>query len=186
MKVYLGLDPSMRSSGFVVIDENEDIVQMYIAAPPAELYKEEELIEIIDVMTTNFMEDLVNRFEIGGIAIERMAIGAKSAMKELIAACWWQMRVSMKSVLRSNLKKFPVFKVVAVNSWRAKVINADDRALAKAAGQKIEVKSFCFDKLPKEVKDSIEDYIDAYDLSEEQRYDLSDAYWLAKYCKNEK
>ena len=103
-KVWIGIDPSLRGSGFVAIDEDENIVRMMRLAPPPKLFKDEELLDQIAFQSGAWFCEIVEEFDVQGYAMEMIAFGGKSGSKDKIAAGWWEVRrVMIKCLLGRRL-----------------------------------------------------------------------------------
>lgn len=187
MKVRLGIDGSLRSSGLVALDENFELVKIEIIAPSAKDYNDEELIEYNGERYYEFVKTLAAGLEAEGndfaeILYERASFGAKSGAKEKIAASYWYNRMCIKNLYKDGQKVPWPPTIVSVNSWRSKVLLKEDRERIKEEKLgKQGLKDLCIEKLPTEVREVFEEYCELQGLKKKAIEDLTDAYWLARY-----
>lgn len=182
-KVWVGIDPSLRSSGYVAIDENDNIERMTLIQPSDKFFKDEELIDINGELAGAFFDTMLDEeIDIQGIAMERLAHGGASGSKDKICAGWWEIRRKVKDAFkrRNELFSWPPV-IVAVNSWRAKVVFTEDRKKNKDNPDKNFLKECPYQKLPPQVRADIDKFCDG--IKGSPHYDLSDAYWIARYVK---
>lgn len=187
-KVWIGIDPSLRGTGFVAINEKEEIVNMFRLAPCAKIFKDEELLDHIAFASAGWFVQIIENYDVQGYAMERIAYGGASGSKDKIAAGWWEIRRVLKRSLMDALED-PYKKgiswppiTVACNSWRKDIILKEDRAKNKENPDKLFLKNCPFSKLPEQVRADIEKFVKGQPGHPE--HDLCDAYWIACYAKN--
>ena len=182
-KVWIGIDPSLRGTGFVAIDENENIVRMMRLAPPAKLFKDEELLDQIAFCSGAWFCEVVEEFDVQGYAMEMIAFGGNTGSKDKIAAGWWEIRRVLKRTLGNTDEPYtwpPI--IVACNSWRKDIILKEDRAANKLNPDKLFLKNCPYSKLPNRPKADIDKFVKGQ--PGKPHHDLCDAYWIACYAKN--
>ena len=182
-KVWIGIDPSLRGSGFVVIDEDENIVRMFRLAPLPKFFKDEELLDQIAFESGAWFCEIVEDFDVQGYAMEMIAFGGKSGSKDKIAAGWWEIRRVLKRTLANTDEPFtwpPL--IVACGTWRKHIITKEDRAANKLNPNKLFLKDCPYSKLPDRARKDIDSFVKGQ--PGKPHHDLSDAYWIACYAKN--
>lgn len=177
-KVYVGIDASLRSSAVVAIDENYQIVFAELLQIEDTL-KDEQMLWAIQHRSRNLFEQLYSDFDVEKISIERLAHGGASGSKDKICAGWWCIRMSHAIVAASFLNKIEM-GTVAVNTWRAAVINEADRKKNKENPSPTFLKDCPYEKLPSEARILIDKKCEGL-KKKDSHYDLTDAYWLARY-----
>lgn len=185
-KVWVGIDPSLRSTGITLINENEDIVKIYLIDPSANDYKDENLLSYIEFETEKIFMEIAKNYDIQKIALERLAHGGSSGSKDKICAGWWMIRIAIQKVLL-NLNNFNVIwppLIVACNTWRKDIITKEDREQNKKNPSKLFLKECPYNKIPDKNKNILLTEVDKLDKKTKTTiYDLSDSYWIACYAK---
>jgi len=182
MSVYLGIDPSLRSTGIVAINECNDIVFKKLIIVPS-VHKDEENIIMMGEEIAQQVSLILETNDILAFGYERLAFNAPSGVKDKISGSYWYNRICLKE-LCSLYESFPFPpEMVSPGSWRKSVVTKEDRKEAKEAGIKIDLKEKALTKLPPSVKIDIINFIEEYGLKHAHAYDLCDAYWIARYVK---
>jgi hypothetical protein len=122
---------------------------------------------------TEFCESPTDTF-----VIEGLAHGASSGSKDVISAIFWAVRCAVWT-------RFPEMSIgaIPVNSWRAPVLDKEDRKYAKENySPKAEaLKIATVKKLPGDIFDLFTNYVMMAGMDKKSIYDLTDAYFLGKF-----
>lgn len=123
---------------------------------------------------------------VSGALIEGLSFGSVGSGKDFLAGLQWYFRAQFAF----NYQKF--LGTTPVSQWRSKVLNKDEQKAAKLAGKE-GLKKACVEKLPESVKLLFSEYIHQNEkqiravkksLWKDCIYDLTDAYWIAEYCRS--
>jgi hypothetical protein len=173
--MLIAMDMSMRSSGLIVLEPNNNIIDFRIIQTTKEDFPDHEnlIIHIIDDVLS-----LIDEYNPDIFVIEGMAFAGLSKFKDVIAGIYWGVRAAI-------WKEFPEILIgsVPVASWRAPVLNKEDRKYAKENfSPKADVlKIATVKKLPADVHDTFIKYITSNGYNKKKMYDLTDAYFLGVY-----
>lgn len=213
MNLHLGIDPSLRSTGIVAINDDAEIVFQKLIIVPGS-YKDEDNIVVMGEAMSTFIGTILEQHSIVSFGYERLAFNAPSCVKDKIAGSYWYNRICMKE-LTHLYESFPwPPELVSPAGWRKKLIDKNDRIEMKEAKakiselmklkkeakgdmirvkelteeiskfKKINLKEKVLTRLPNDVKIDIIDYLNEYGLKKDHAYDLTDAYWIAVYIKD--
>ena len=213
MNLHLGIDPSLRSTGIVAINDDAEIVFQKLIIVPGS-YKDEDNIVVMGEAIATFIASILEQHNILSFSYERLAFNAPSGVKDKIAGSYWYNRICMKE-LTHLYESFPwPPELVSPAQWRKKLINSEDRKEMKAAKLKVaalsvlkkeakgdkdrvrelteeitmhknvNLKEKVLTKLPGYVKIQIMDFLEEYGLKKDHAYDLCDAYWIAVNAKD--
>lgn len=179
--LYVGVDASMRSTGIVVVDDKDKLVDFKIISNKTAI--EEELLCYNTSETLNFLNKYNKENLIKYINIEYLALNARCLRKDVLFANYWFIRYHIKKYLDDkNIE----YSNPTVAQWRQHIISKERSKEIKDAGenekgwQKIETVK-C---LPNDVRDEFEAYIKATkSVKKDSIYDLADAYFVAVYRK---
>jgi hypothetical protein len=163
----------MRSTGWVILDFNNKLINFGIIETSAKDFPDNE--DLI-IYIRNEIEMIINYFnKIEQFVIEGLSFNSVSASKDVIAAVYWTLRVLVK-------EKFPNILIgsIPVMSWRSKTINKEEKEFAKK-NCRDPLKNAVFIKLSNEIQKSFLLYIEAKGVKTISVFDLADAYFLAIY-----
>lgn len=177
--LHVGIDPSLRSSGIVALDENGDLQFIKLIIIPNTVVDEDNIVSCGNELL--FVLDHINSMDtIGSIGYERLSFGSISGSKDKLAGSFWYNRIVMRDFLKYNYEGMEV-DYISVAQWRKYVITKEDRKASKEAGEKIDVKEKALEKVPEKIKEKLFGYLDEYGLKRKHVYDLADAYWIAEF-----
>ena len=176
----VGIDHSLRSTGVVSLDAKGKLKHYTVIAPPKEM--KQEILLLHQLRCLEGWAAIQNtRMD---FALEGLSFGAVGSSKDLQAGLFWAMRLQLMMNYPDSL-----VGVVPVTSWRAKVLTPEEQKKAKLSG-KDGLKKATVEKLPSEVWDAFTSYLQAHEARlrlakgsswKECLYDLTDAYFLARY-----
>lgn len=172
----IGIDLSLRSSGLVRLDDDNNLLDFDVVSVCNKKYvqgvnDEEMLIYIADKIV--YFVERNNDKE--AVAIEGLSFQSASSSKDLVWGNFWFLRVRLRMLYPDML-----IGVIPVISWRNPLLsNLTKEERKKLKGNKM--KQHCVELLPTDVKELFSDYVMKHDLKEEAIYDLTDAYFLAKF-----
>lgn len=182
MNLYLGVDPSLRSTGIVAIDDNDNIVFTKLIIVPA-VHKDEDNITIMGDEIARQVGDLLENHNIITFGYERLAFNAPSGVRDKISGSYWYNRICLKE-LTYLYESFPYPpNIISPPQWRKNVVTKEDRKLAKEKGEKVDLKETALSKMPDNQREILLDAIKEHGLKRAHVYDLCDAYWIAIYAK---
>jgi hypothetical protein len=173
--MLIAMDMSMRSSGLIALEPDNEIIDLSVIVTTKKDFPDQEdlIIHITDTVI-NFIE----KHSANSFVIEGMAFAGLSGFKDVIAGIYWGVRVAI-------WRTFPQMLVgsVPVTSWRAPVLNKEERKYAKEnfSPQAEAIKIATVNKLPTEIYDRFHDYLGENKMSIKKMYDLADAYFLGVY-----
>ena len=175
--ILISMDMSMRSSGLIAFAD-EEMVDFHVIQTTKDDFPDHEdlIIHIIDDVL-NFIEE----YSADAFVIEGMAFAGVSGFKDVIAGIYWGVRTAI-------WQKFPEVLVgsVPVTSWRAPVLNKEERKYAKEnfSPKNEAIKKATVNKLPTEIYDRFHDYLGKNKRSIKKMYDLADAYFFGVYSNS--
>lgn len=179
--VIIGIDLSLRSTGIVVLNEREELQSFKLIQSPKKQYQsqEESIINNATEICKFIKESSYDMgYAIDGIALEGLSYGGVSGSKDVLYGNYWVLRCALYTNFKCSQTIIPVAK------WRASVITPNEkRKLFEKYGKgSVSLKQGCVDKLPSYVFDKFGSYIESLkDIKKASIYDLSDAYWIAKF-----
>jgi Holliday junction resolvasome RuvABC endonuclease subunit len=162
MKTFMGLDQSFRSSGIVIIDENEKVVYF-------EKIQLDDIDQNLDRIDQSYkiaekIEIIISKFRPEIICLEGLPFGIAGNVTRDLAG--------LQAVLVTYFRKISKFK--------SNIIITPPTVIKKlATGKGNSKKEQLFESLPKELQDKFShQYKKTTGL-----YDITDGYWLAVYAK---
>lgn len=147
--MILGIDPSIRSAGYVILDLDGKFVKEFLCSSTSSVSYPEVMVQNLDMLNYIF-----THFQITQVGIESPAFAAKSSTRDVLSGLFW---VLVTEVFKRELKQ----QHIAPSQWR-NVPRGED------------LKEVMFQRLPTELKETFVGY-------KKSKYDLSDAYHIAKY-----
>lgn len=173
---YCGIDLSMRSTGVVILDDGGHLIDYTLVSYPDD---DESLLLKNTARIITFIQKYENN--LNGIALEGLAFLAKSAQKDIIAGNFWYLRCNL-------LLTFPELhvKIVPVTTWRKYIIDKERAKELRKTKEKDWAKKECVSKLPNDIRIIFEKYLKDNKFKKESLYDLTDSYFIAKWCLNER
>jgi hypothetical protein len=169
------MDMSMRSSGIIAMTPRNEIIGFEAIKTSLDEFPEhEDMIIYVVGKTINFIEE----FHGDKFVIEGLSHAGKSASKDVIAGLFWSIRMT----IRQLYPEMPI-GVIPVTSWRAPVLKPAEVKEAKTlySPKKDAIKIATAKKLPDDIREWFDEYITCSGYKKETLYDLTDAYFLAKY-----
>ena len=170
----VAVDMSLRSTGLVILDKNNNLVNFKVIKTSAQDFTvDEDLIDYVKNeidMAIDEYKDGIKRF-----VIEGLSFNGFSARKDVIAGLYWAIRVMVyfnhPSVLLGS---------VPVTTWRKRVMSGKEFKEIKKECKNY-LKDGVFSKLPDGIAKRFLLYIEENGLPFDSVYDLSDAYFLGVY-----
>lgn len=196
----IGMDISMRCSGIVCISEH--LIEYYTIKTNSKTLNNEELL----IHIWNEICKIITRFEPDIINLEALSLNSISREKDIIDGLHWYIRTNLKLY-------FPSIRlnIVEVKSWREELFTKEERKQLKEFKTKLkevqqQIKN-CASKIDKQlllmdnedvILNSNIKYLTWLKLPEPLKsefkklgfnggcFDLTDAYFIAKWEKHEK
>ena len=194
MSLIVGIDLSLRSTGICAVDFKGNLIDFTLIQSDSKTLNDEELLQYNSTEIVNFTDKIwrANQYlgvkaavehpewVLSKIIIEGLSFGGISGNKDILQGNFW--------VLRTKLKEFgrdiPI-EICPVTKWRSKVISKVEQREAKKNDPKNGLKLACVEKLPSDVRDRFEKYLDENGIkrtkSKDPLWDICDAYWISKH-----
>ena len=175
MRYYLGIDQSKRSTGLVLYNERDEVVDFKLICSEE---KDDVLLLLYQWKEVDafLRKNIVDGVCLAGALIEGLSFGSVGSGKDFLAGLQWYMRARLRS-------EWGVFLgTVTVSGWRSKVLTKEEQRAAKSLG-KDGLKVAVVDKLPEDVREAFADYVKIKGFKKASIYDLADAAMIAKHCK---
>jgi hypothetical protein len=173
--LYIGIDQSLTSTALTCMNEGNELLDYrLIKKIPSDYIYEEDLLNEIAFEVCEFIDD--NSFKLDGVALEGLSLMGKSAKKDLIFGNFWNIRTTIR-------EEFPGLKIgiIPVMSWRSKVLTPKETKELKKKYKKDPLKIGCVEKLPEKIREYFKSYVKINEYSESSIFDLTDAYFIARY-----
>jgi len=170
--MILALDMSLRSSGYVVLDYDNNIVDFGIIETTAKEFPDHE--DLI-IYLRNRISGIIFQYGIDQFVIEGLSFNSKSSTKDVISGAYWAIRTLVKEYHANVL-----IGSIPVMTWRSKTINKDEKEFAKKFCRD-NLKNAVFKKLPDEIQKMFLLYVENKGLKITAVFDLADAYFLGVY-----
>lgn len=198
--LFVGIDLSLRNSAICILDKDKNLVDFAIVSNndlTEEALLNYNMCNILSFICKNDNKAGLVKY----IALEELSFNSPSSMADLIAANKWVLRVGI-------LNEWPEINVkqVSVKEWRSKVVSKEEQntinnkypIIRARRGFKLskdeqksnnknkaiikkETKEITVSKLPKEVKEAFELYIDSNKYKKDSIFDLCDGYFVCSW-----
>jgi hypothetical protein len=165
----------MRAAGLVMLDLKGNLVGQRVIVTKKEELDEEYLLLYMEDQVAQFALDYSKGNKLVATVLEGLSFGSKSAKSDLIAANWWGVVTTLRT-LYPNL----LIGKIPVTSWRSKIVTRDEQKEAKALHKTDPLKKVVVAKLPPDVLSTFEKYLSDNKLKKSCMYDLADAYFLGQ------
>lgn len=181
--MYIGIDQSKRSTASVALNRDGSMRSFLLIN---QLEENEDLILKQWCAFDDWLLNSLGYDDPCGALIEGLSFGSVGSGKDFLAGLQWYFRA------RFALEYSKFLGTTPVSQWRSKVLSKDEQKAAKAEGKE-GLKKACVDKLPEEVKLQFSNYLQQNEkqirlvkksLWKDCIYDLTDAYWIAEYCRS--
>lgn len=176
MKKTLSIDMSLRSSGVVILDRNDNLCDYQIISTTSKEFPCDE--DLINHLRDSIYHLILKHPSIDRFVIEGLSLNAKSGKMDVIAGAYWGIR----SLIAERFS-YILIGSVPVNAWRNWATTKEERDFSKANCADWQ-KNVVFFKLPYDIQDLFLKYTIENKLKPTAAFDLCDAYWLAKYRNN--
>lgn len=171
------LDLSLRSAGVVRLGAGGRMQNCMVIAINKNEADDEHLLLAIESRVLEFAR--VAGSSNDRFVIEGLAFMGTSGRRDLIDGNWWNLKKELRQAYPHAL-----IDVVPVTKWRASVLSKEEQREAKAASKTEGLKRACVAKLPGDVHGAFTRYLADNGHPQKAIYDLTDAYWLARYTHN--
>lgn len=166
----VGIDLSLRSTGIVVLNDSNTLVDFCVVGHPT--LKNEDVL----IFNTENIMAFLEKHQKNDIAIEGLSFMANSSSKDLLWGNFWCLRTQIKKDFMDCVN----VSIIPVARWRKTVLTRDEQRSAKKT-LKGKLKRACVLKLPEDVFKKFDLYIRENKLKKDAIYDLTDAYFIAKF-----
>jgi len=198
--IVIALDISMRCTGIVCLDTQNNIMDMALITSKKEDLNDEALLKYNAERTIEFIKNTMKNFNITAIGFEGLSFNAKTGSKDILQGNFWVIRYEI-------FKNFPGIKttVIAPKTWQKYVYTEKKEERKKIRKvffdeyKDMWLKELCFSRLPKKSKEQIKKMIKIFkeqnELTKKQKrskrkikrdkkhFDLADAFFVGK-CVN--
>lgn len=178
----VSIDMSLRSTGIVVMNSKNILVDYHIIKtfPKTDEGDYDQMIDHEDTIlsVTEKVMEIIDSVDTRRVVIEGLSFGGKSGMKDVIAGLFWCIRSQIR-----HEHPYILIGAIPVLSWRSKVLTPKEvkEAKTKFSPKNKAIKKATLEKLPKNIKVQFENYLESKELHNDHIYDLTDAYFMAKY-----
>ena len=192
MTVYIGIDLGLRSNGIVALDKHGKLIDMDLITTSKSLpknsrkthnvYNDESMMIYTYRRFEKFFQTLNSTEYV--VAIERLSYASISSSKDVLAGMHWYIRTRL-------YENFDIeFEVLSPAKWRNGIISKQDEIdiqLDYLSEDINKVGPYVICPYKSEIDVFVEDFSEKNACKSDAHYDLSDAYWIAKYLlKNAK
>lgn len=170
--MLLSLDMSMRSSGVVVLDEDNNMYHFEVIKTDAKQFPYD--VDLMIYISGRIM-DIIEAYDVTEFVIEGLSLNSKSAKKDVIAGIYWVL-ITMVTI------NYPEILIgsIPVKSWRTHLRTKDEWSWFKKNCRDA-LKNGVFTLLPEDIKRQFLLYVEANGMKIESVFDLTDAYFLGIY-----
>lgn len=197
----VGIDLSLRKTGIVCLNGKGNLIGFNLNICPVE-YKNEDILIYNQSNIVQFLDNYgISNDAKNIIAVEGLSFNSPSSAADLISANWWILKFNLKTKY-SNIDT----KIITSSSWKSKVFTTEEvQSINKEfpiirakkgikltsdekkennktkAKMKVKVKNLIVSKIPTNIRTDFDNYIKENKYPKDSLFDLSDAYWIARY-----